>query len=112
MKSLHICKYAALTFLGIQLMIGCSTTTDPGPNGKPPKPEPPIVFVSNRDGNHEIYKMSSLGSNNPDRLTNAAGNDVYPHWSPDREKIVFNSNTFLNVNINLNRDYCFRRLAF
>ena len=55
MKSLHIIKYAALTFLGLQLINGCSdSATDPPP---PPEPIPQLLFISNREGNQEIYRI-------------------------------------------------------
>jgi Tol biopolymer transport system component len=57
-----------------------------------------IVFSSNRDGdstlnsvNSEIYVMAADGSA-PTRLTYDPADDSIPNWSPDMEKIVFNSN--------------------
>ena len=49
-----------------------------------------IVFHSNRDGNLEIYTMSSDGTN-PMRLTFNKADDVRPAWSPDGQQIVFHS---------------------
>ena len=40
-----------------------------------------IAFVSNRDGNNEIYTMHSDGSNQT-RLTNTNANDENPVWQP------------------------------
>ncbi|HKU49418.1 MAG TPA: DPP IV N-terminal domain-containing protein, partial [Nitrososphaera sp.] len=57
--------------------------TFPGANGK-------IAFVSDRDGNLEIYTMDSDGSNQK-RLTNNAAADDFPSWSPDGSKIAFAS---------------------
>jgi len=54
----------------------------PGQNGK-------IVFVSDRDGNIEVYVMNADGSSQT-RLTNNAVNDFDPSWSPDGTKIAFN----------------------
>ncbi|HQU81902.1 MAG TPA: LpqB family beta-propeller domain-containing protein [Pyrinomonadaceae bacterium] len=49
-----------------------------------------IVFVSNRDGNQEIYKMNADGSN-VTRLTNNTFAESDPQWSPDGTKIAFAS---------------------
>ncbi len=50
--------------------------------------EPRIAFVSNRDGNDEIYTMNSDGTN-VTRLTNSAGRDYRPVWHPDGLFIAF-----------------------
>ena len=47
-----------------------------------------ITFNSDRDGNPEIYSMSSDGSD-PVRLTENDAPDLAPAWSPDGERIVF-----------------------
>jgi hypothetical protein len=47
-----------------------------------------IAFVSNRDGNDEIYVMNPDGSNQR-RLTNTPGEDWHPSWSPDGSRILF-----------------------
>ena len=49
-----------------------------------------IVFVSDRDGNAEIYSCNVDGSN-ISRLTNDAGWDDQPAWSPDGSHIAFMS---------------------
>ena len=48
----------------------------------------PVAFVSERDGNDEIYVMDADGSN-PVRLTNNAALDLSPVWSPDGSKVAF-----------------------
>jgi TolB protein len=59
-----------------------------------------IVFASTRDGVlfpgddfpvGELYVMRADGSNQT-RLTNDEADDYYPEWSPDGQRIVFNSN--------------------
>jgi TolB protein len=55
----------------------------PEENGK-------IAFVSDRDGNQEIYVMNSDGSHQT-RLTNNPANDYHPNFSPDGTKIAFTS---------------------
>jgi len=47
-----------------------------------------IAFSSDRDGNREIYVMNPDGTNQV-RLTNYAGLDDNPVWSPDGKKIAF-----------------------
>ena len=47
-----------------------------------------IVFVSNRDGNDEIYTCNADGSN-VTRLTNDPAADGQPVWSPDGTRIAF-----------------------
>src|SRR5215211_357085 len=55
----------------------------PGTNGK-------IAFVSDRDGDNDIYTIGFTGDNLK-RLTNNSKNDRFPAWSPDGRKIVFSS---------------------
>ncbi len=47
-----------------------------------------IVFVSDRDGNQEIYKMNADGTNQT-RLTDNSAFDTEPDWSPDGSQIAF-----------------------
>lgn len=50
----------------------------------------PIAFVSNRDGNWEIYAMDPDGGN-PRRLTEDPADDLSPSWSPSA-LLAFTSN--------------------
>lgn len=50
-----------------------------------------IAFTSNRDGNSEIYIMSTDGSQQVN-LTEHPAADFDPVWSPTGEQILFNSN--------------------
>ena len=52
-----------------------------------------IVFRSSRDGNSEIYVMSSFG-NGQTRLTDYDEDDVAPSWSPNGQQIVFSRTLF------------------
>lgn len=47
-----------------------------------------IAFVSNRDGNDEIYLMNVDGSE-VIRLTDTSGSEDSPAWSPDGQQIAF-----------------------
>ena len=49
-----------------------------------------IAFQTNRDGNNEVYKMTSSGASQT-RLTNNSANDGAPAWSPDGDIIAFHS---------------------
>ena len=49
-----------------------------------------IAFTSNREGNHEIYVMNADGSD-VTRLTDTPANEGFPTWSPDGQRIAFQS---------------------
>ena len=49
-----------------------------------------ISFVSNRDGNDEIYMMDYDGAN-PTRITFNKIKDYMPAWSPDQRTVAFTS---------------------
>src|SRR5690349_6358245 len=49
-----------------------------------------LAFVSERDSNSEIYAMIMDGTGLL-RLTNDAGRDVDPAWSPEGKRIAFAS---------------------
>ena len=49
-----------------------------------------IAFMSERDGNKEIYVMDSDGRNSRN-LTRHSADDWTPSWSPNGERIAFMS---------------------
>ena len=57
-----------------------------------------IAFTSNRDGNDEIYVIDVDGKN-ARNLTNHAGNDHSPAWSPDGRRIAFYSSRLGGIGI-------------
>lgn len=57
-----------------------------------------IAFVSDRDGDDEIYVMNADGSGQI-RLTTSAGPDLWPAWSPDGLQIAFDSHRDGNIQI-------------
>jgi TolB protein len=50
-----------------------------------------VAFVSDRDGNYEIYKMQIDGREQT-RISYDDGDDIFPHFSPGGNKIAFCSN--------------------
>jgi TolB protein len=48
-----------------------------------------IAFVSDRDGNYEVYRMDADGSNVV-RLTRSPEAEIHPFWSSDSRTIIFN----------------------
>ena len=64
---------------------GTETNPEASPDGRR------IAFMSQRDGNWEVY-IADLDSSNLRRVTNHPGNDGLPAWSPDGRWLAFVSN--------------------
>jgi TolB protein len=69
------------TLIASLMLVPAAHATFPGPNGK-------IAFVSDRDGNREIYTVNRDGTGLK-RLTNNPADDFAPAWSPDGHYLVF-----------------------
>ncbi len=80
--------------LGVSLSAGTFAAIGHAQNG----PKGQIAFVSNRDGNEEIYVMYTDGSHQTN-LTNNKARDTTPVWSPDGRKIAFVSTRDSNEEI-------------
>jgi TolB protein len=63
-----------------------------------------IAFVSNRDGNDEIYITDYDGAN-PTRITFNKIKDYMPAWSPDQRSIIFTSYRANSVNLYMRNIY-------
>lgn len=63
-------------------------TTDTADDRQPTSAAGTIVFVSNRDGNAELYAMPAAGGT-ATRLTNTTANEADPALSPDGTKLAY-----------------------
>jgi len=103
-KSLFL--FVIFTTLMLIVIAGCNDsakTTEDNENHEPtdwskvswewssPYEEPKgdkIVFISNRDGNYEIY-MVNIDASELKRVTDSLGNEYWPDLSPDGNKVTF-----------------------
>ncbi|MCX6021567.1 MAG: hypothetical protein NTZ05_07525, partial [Chloroflexi bacterium] len=77
-------------------------TATPRPLGSPtptatPVPQPHIAFISNRDGNTELYVMNTDGSGQTRLTANLGAEDTLPAWSPNGRYIAFSSGGSISV---------------
>ncbi|MGE3765732.1 MAG: hypothetical protein AB7L94_25955 [Kofleriaceae bacterium] len=47
-----------------------------------------LAWVSDRDGNEEVYVMDG---DEPRRISNSPGRDLHPYWSPDGKALLYNT---------------------
>lgn len=67
--------------------IAASSAADHSPEWAPDGDT--LVFVSQREGNPEIYTLETDGDDPPQRLTTNEAEDSQPVWSPDGKRIAF-----------------------
>lgn len=71
------------------MILGCGGGEKSAPKQAGPSEE--IAFVSNRDGDYEIYLLN-LSSGEQRKLTDNDASDYSISWSPDGDQIAFSSN--------------------
>ena len=109
----------SILLLSIFLLTSCASSVEiPDRNTiSPGVSEYRIAFVSNRDGQSDIYSMKPDGSDVV-RITDDDEIDTYPVWSPDRTQIAYASYVEGDVGIErskivmINADGTGRRLLF
>lgn len=74
--------------LSVLLLLGCSAST-----------EQQIIFVSESDGDQEIFLLD-IGKGSAIQLTKNSAQDFGPIWSDDREKIAYLTDESGNLEIN------------
>ena len=82
------CGLLAMTTDGAEPRLLTNHTSDRAPDASPDGTQ--VVFMSNRDGNWEIYATPVEGDEVA-RLTEDSANDGLPVWSPDGRYLAFAS---------------------
>ncbi|NER09374.1 TolB protein [Muriicola jejuensis] len=86
----HLVFYSVLVLIGILSMTSCRSDVKKQ-DAEITKPEGTIAFVSNRDGNMEIYLMDGNGKN-AKNISRHPDLDYSPSWMPDGSGIMGYSN--------------------
>lgn len=81
---------SATVLAALFLLSGCLGDTSTGPDGPPNISGPFLVFVSDRAGLSDLYRIETDGSG-LQRLTGFPGEDGTPDCSPDGSRVVFES---------------------
>jgi TolB protein len=90
-------EHMQLLITSIVIVSACAqTSSQEHPAWKPETTD--LLFMSNRDGNAEIY-LQRAGEKEPVNLTNNAALDNWPVWSPDGKRIAFQSNRTGNLDV-------------
>lgn len=90
--SAFIPKLFAFTLSGAitSAVLACSSAEPPPPTPTPNPNMSRIAFVSEREGNWDIYLMNADGSD-VRNITKNAALDGHPSWSPDGSRLMFYS---------------------
>lgn len=77
-----------------------ATSVPPTATPLPPTPVPErIAFISNRDGNRDIYTINLGGGDLKNLTQSPSTNEETPAWSPDGSKITFANHSVTENNI-------------
>jgi len=89
-------RMAQLVAVSIGLALAVAGCGGGGSAPSPPPPPPgevtPLAFVSDRDGDDEIYLMKADGTGLVNVTNDPAADDHSPAWSPDRTRIAYSRN--------------------
>ena len=91
MRSILLATLAAVAASSFAATGGARPAPAPAP-AAPPQSALPIVFISNRDGDTEIYRMNSDGSGTTRLTYKTPAVDRDPRLSPGGGQVVFTSN--------------------
>ena len=86
---IYMADYPKLLLAGALILVSAGTASAQQDRAAGDK-DSMLAFVSERDGNSEIYVMNMDGTGLL-RLTNHPGRDTDPAWSPDGKRIAFAS---------------------
>lgn len=84
----NLCRTLAVEFVIVMLIGTPSLIAEDAPADSTPPGK--IAFISDRDGDEEIYIMNPDGSDQT-RITKQLGTDTRPSWSPDGRSLAFHA---------------------
>jgi len=92
-------RIAQLLAVSIGLTLAMAGCGGSGSTPAPPGEVRPLAFVSNRDGDDEIYVMRADGTGLVNVTDDPTADDTGPAWSPDRTRIAYVSDKDGNTEI-------------